>query len=100
MTREEALDLFEYEFDGEETWIIDTTEYTLIENINKIFDSLEARIVELEARIAELEAPKSCQLCRYWTDSSLQHCTYHDIDTTNIYHYCDGCVDYEPKDSK
>jgi len=93
MTREEALDLFEYEFDGEETWLGDITEYTMKEIIDKIYD-------DFETRIAELKAPKSCQLCRYWTDSSLQHCTYHDIDTTNIYCYCNGCVDYEPKDNK
>ena len=62
--------------------------------------SLEQRNTELEQRVKELEEPKGCKLCRYWTDSSLQCCTYHEIDTTNIYHYCDGCVDYEPKENK
>jgi hypothetical protein len=77
--------------------------YTFQEECKKSIDIKTTYILSLEAHIAELEAlqaPKSCQLCRYWTDSSLQHCTYNDIDTTNIYHYCEGCTDYEQKDSK
>ena len=115
MTREEYDDIIDNRFmpfhnrEGIELW----------EHCEEYIQSLEARITELEKsnsitfpflvmldnqqlkeRFAELEAPKGCQLCRYWTDSSLQHCTYHDIDTTNIYHYCDGCVNYEPRDVK
>jgi hypothetical protein len=79
MTREEAKDW----------WRSSTTYFD--EFIDKVYE-------DFDEAIAKLETPKGCQLCKYWTDRSLQHCAYHNFDTTNIYHYCDGCVDYEPKD--
>lgn len=121
MTREEALRTVNY-------WYIGTVrEHAHWLLINQIYDDFEQQLadykklieeqeitiaelkeihsidstmfIRLKKRIDELEAPKSCQLCKYWTDSTLQVCTWHDIDTTNIYHYCNGCDEYEPKDN-
>ena len=93
MTREEALKYFEPEFDGEENWMPDITEYSFKVFIDKIYDSLEARI-------AELEAPKTCLQCIHHTFETEHYGLCHrngNPEDTAYYWTCGG---YEPKDIK
>ena len=107
MTREDAYNSVSYEFDGEDTWISDLTEYSFKNIIDKIYDSFEQRIAELVDsqahdtqvhiqmlnRIKELESPKTCEGCRYEMFYGSDNCT--------------NCIrakfvwdNYEPKDTE